>query len=226
MIYRNLHLLGTSHIAKESVQAVEREITAIRPAAIALELDPGRLAGLLGKRQRMRMRDVFHVGIKGFLFALIGAWAERKLGKVVGISPGAEMLAAVQLAREQQIPLHLIDQDIAVTLRKISREFSWRERWRLFVDIVLAPFRGKSMLQKYQIDLRKVPAEQAIVRLLADVKSRYPNLYRVLITERNAVMAHRLSRLMSQHPQQGILGIVGAGHVTDIITRIQAMHKI
>ncbi|HLD06247.1 MAG TPA: TraB/GumN family protein [Candidatus Nanoarchaeia archaeon] len=226
MIYRNLHLLGTSHIAKESVQAVEREIAAIRPAAIALELDPGRLAGLLGKRQRMRMRDVFHVGIKGFLFALIGAWAERKLGKVVGISPGAEMLAAVQLAREQQIPLHLIDQDIAVTLRKISREFSWRERWRLFVDIVLAPFRGKSMLQKYQIDLRKVPAEQAIVRLLADVKSRYPNLYRVLITERNAVMAHRLSRLMSQHPQQGILGIVGAGHVTDIITRIQAMHKI
>ena len=222
MIYRNLHIIGTSHIARESVQEVERAVAALQPAALALELDNGRLAGLLGGRQKLRIRDIRQIGVKGFLFALIGAWAEKRLGQIVGISPGAEMLAAVQLAREQKIPLFLIDQDITVTLRKISRGFSWRERWRLFVDVVLSPFRGKQLLRKYQITLHRVPSEQAISRILEDVHHRYPNLYRILITERNAVMAHRLAHLMERYPHQNILAVVGAGHVADIVERIQA----
>ncbi|MBI4149381.1 TraB/GumN family protein [Candidatus Woesearchaeota archaeon] len=225
MIYRNLHIIGTSHIARESVQEVERAVAALQPAALALELDSGRLAGLLGGRQKLRIRDIRQVGIKGFLFALIGAWAEKRLGQIVGISPGAEMLAAVQLAREQKIPLFLIDQDITVTLRKISRGFSWKERWRLFADVVLSPFRGKQILRKYQITLHRVPSEQAIARILEDVHHRYPNLYRILITERNAVMAHRLCRLMERYPHQSILAVVGAGHVADIVERIQAFKR-
>ena len=145
MDYRNLTIIGTSHIAKQSLDDVEKEIESKKPDIIALELDRKRLYGLFKKQDKIRFYDIRGVGIKGFIFSLIGAWAEKKLGKIVGVAPGSEMKKAVRLAKKHNIRLALIDQDIEITLKRFSKSLSWREKWNFFVDIIKAIFIRKNI---------------------------------------------------------------------------------
>ena len=70
MKHKNLTILGTSHIAKQSLKDVEDAIIKAKPGIVALELDRKRLAALLDKNPpKVRLRDIRRVGIKGFLFS-------------------------------------------------------------------------------------------------------------------------------------------------------------
>lgn len=208
-------LLGTSHIAQQSVQQIRKAI-ADAPAVVAVELDQKRLAALLhGGKSSLRLSDIRRIGLKGWLFAWIGGIVQRKLGASVGVMPGSDMLAAVKLAHAAGIRVALIDQDIEVTLRRFSAKLSWAERWRFAIDLIRGLLFGKRELRRYgfgNIDLRKVPTEEVIAKMIGVIKQRYPNIYQVLVEERNRVMAHRLQHLAAQH-EGSILAVVGAGHV-------------
>ena len=52
MKYKNLILVGTSHIAKQSLEEVERVIKEKKPEIIALELDKKRFFALTTKKTR------------------------------------------------------------------------------------------------------------------------------------------------------------------------------
>src|SRR3989344_5073551 len=97
--FKNLTIIGTSHIAKESILEVRKFILENKPDIIALELDQKRFIALLNKR-KLKLTDIKEIGIKGFLINLIGAYIEKKLGKLVGVSPGSEMTLAIKLSRE------------------------------------------------------------------------------------------------------------------------------
>ena len=218
MDYKNLTIIGTSHIAKQSLEEVEKAIVEGKPDIIALELDRNRLYGLFKKQDRIRIYDIKRIGIKGFFFSLIGAWAEKKLGNMVGVAPGSEMKKAVVLARKNNTKIALIDQNIEITLKRFSKSLSWKEKWNFFVDVVKAFFSRKNAVE---FDLTKVPGKKVIKKLVGQVKERYPNVYRVLIDERNHVMAKKLIKLMENYPEKKILAVVGAGHEEDIIDLIK-----
>jgi pheromone shutdown-related protein TraB len=224
MKYKNLVLLGTSHIAKQSLKEVESAIKRQKPDILALELDRKRLASLMAKkRPKLRISDIGRIGIKGFLFNLIGAWAEKKLGQKTGVPPGSEMKKAFEIAREKGIKVALIDQDIEVTLRKISKRLTWREKWNFLVDLFKAV-----VLRKKEIvfDLRKVPSSRIIKKMTKEVKIRYPNVYKVLVEERNLIMARRLFSIFSNNQEKKVLAIIGAGHEEEIISLIKGMEPI
>ena len=152
------------------------------------------------------------------MFALIGAWAEKKLGEYVGVAPGSEMKQAVRLAKKNKIQLALIDQDIEITLRRLSKSLTWKERWNFIVDV----FKGVVLRKKeIDFDLRTVPSKKIIKTLINKVKKRYPNIYNVLVKERNEVMAKNLVMLMKSREDEKILAIVGAGHEDEIINLIK-----
>jgi pheromone shutdown-related protein TraB len=219
MRYKNIIIVGTSHIAKQSLEEVKNTIVKERPGIIALELDKKRLYALLHKvRNKIRLKDIRSIGVKGYLFSLIGAWAERKLGESVGVSPGSEMLTAVKEARRNNIKIVLIDQDIEITLRRCSKTLSWKEKWFFIVDIIKAIIFKK---KEVEFDLTKVPSKKIIRKMVNKVKERYPNIYRVLIIERNNIMARNLLKIMKKNEDKKILGIVGAGHEKDIINLIK-----
>src|SRR3989338_10866451 len=207
--YKNIVIIGTSHIARESMEEVRKAIEDEKPGIVAIELDKKRLYALQSGQKKGKLPAIRPVELKGFLFSLIGAWAERKLGEVVGVSPGSEMKEAIFLARKQGIKIMLIDQDIEVTLQRFSQALSWKEKWNFFVDIVKA-----FVLRKKEVDfdLRKVPGKKLINTMLNKVKQRYPNIYMVLIDERNLVMARNLEKIMQSHPDEKVVAVVGAGH--------------
>jgi pheromone shutdown-related protein TraB len=218
MKYKNLTIMGTSHIAKQSLEDVEKEIENKKPDIIALELDQRRLYSLFKKPGKIRIYDIKRVGIKGFIFSLIGAWAEKKLGKIVGVAPGSEMKKAAGLARNYDIKIALIDQDIEITLKRFSKSLTWKEKWNFIVDVLKAIFVRKKIIE---FDLTKVPSKKVIKKLVGQVKKRYPNIYKVLIEERNHVMADNIKKIMETYPDKKILAIIGAGHEDDILEMIK-----
>ena len=89
-------IVGTSHIAKESVDQVKRVIEQTQPEVVAVELDKGRLASLQhpSAKRPSAIQIIRRVGVQGFLFSIIGQWIQQKLGSKVGMDPGKDMLSA------------------------------------------------------------------------------------------------------------------------------------
>jgi len=226
MRYKNLTLIGTSHIAKESLEEVAHAIEKQKPDIIALELDRKRFYALTHDvKRKPRLRDIKRIGVKGYIFNIIGAWVEEKLGQMVGVKPGSEMLTAISLAQKHKIRLALIDQDIELTLRRISAELTWKERFRFVIDIIKGVLFKKSEMKKLGIknlDLTKVPPKALIKKLIKIMKKRYPHLYRVLVEERNKVMAVNLKHLMAKYPDKKIIAIIGAGHEKELIDLVKS----
>ena len=213
--YKNIIVLGTSHISIESVNEVESAIRSINPDVVALELDGKRFNALFSKKRKMSIWDVKAIGVKGFLFNLIGAFVEKKLGKLVGVSPGSEMKKATLVARELKCKIALIDQDISITLKNISNRLTFKEKMNFFVDLLKGVFSN----EKIKFDLHKVPSKGIIKKLTDQVKKRYPSVYSVLVDDRNKYMAKNLYRLMLSYNK--IIAVVGAGHEDDLIKEIK-----
>jgi len=219
MKYKNLTLIGTSHISPESLKEVEEVIDAQKPDIVAIELDKKRLIGLLQKKKsKIRLRDIKRIGIKGYVFSLIGAWVEHKLGEQVGVKPGSEMLRAVKAAKKHGAMLALIDQDIEITLRRFSQELTWKEKWNFIVDL----FKG-AVLRKKELpfDIRKVPSQAVINKLIRKVRKRYPSIYKVLVVERNKIMAANIAGLLRAYPDKVIVAVIGAGHEKELMDLIK-----
>lgn len=215
--YNNLTVIGTSHIAIESVKLVEKVILAEKPGIVALELDRLRFASLVSKKKKkLRLRDIKQLGLKGFLINLVGAWIERKLGELVGTPPGSDMLKAAQTAKGIGADIALIDQDVRITLKKLSKAVTWKEKLRFVWDIMKG-FVVRKPIVKF--DLRKVPSEEVIEKLVGKVKRGYPSFYKILVEERNDVMSKSLYKLMSLN--KSIVAVVGAGHEKDIVRLIK-----
>ncbi|MDD4877680.1 MAG: TraB family protein [Candidatus Nanoarchaeia archaeon] len=222
LTYKNLTIIGTSHIAVQSIREVGNVIMLQKPDVVALELDADRFLGLMHKKKRkITLKDIMATGVKGFFFNLIAAWAEKKLGKMVGTSPGDEMKTAVKAAAEIKAEVALIDRHISETIKSLFRQITWREKFRFIWDILSSPFAGRK--KKMAFDLTKVPDNAFIEKIVRMVKKRYPSVYKALIQERNEIMAKHLYNLMQN--KGSVVAVVGAGHEEGIISLLKAMQK-
>src|SRR3989344_2349401 len=215
MKHGNLTIIGTSHIAEESVRKVKETILDEKPDVVAVELDHARLHAILsGDKPRMNLAMLRLMGITGFVFFLIGGFLQRKLGKLIGAVPGQEMKTAVEVARENSIRVALIDQPINITMRSISA-IRAREKLKLITDMFL----GIAGLDREsaQIDLTKTPPGSFVEMAMKKISKRYPGLYKALVSDRNEHMARVLSRIMKIEPQSRIVAVVGAGHEKEIV---------
>jgi len=219
--YKNIIIIGTSHIALGSLKEIERVFRIINPDIVAVELDMNRMHSLLqNKKPSYSPYLIPRVGLKGYLFAVIGGFLQQKLGSIVGIKPGSDMLRAVELARDNKKRLALIDRDLRITLARLSKAFGWKEKLNLLVDIFSTPFS-----KKMRINLNKVPEKVFIKKALSLLRRRYPGLYKVLVTERNKVMSLKLRTLMENYPEQKIMVVVGAGHEEDLLGLVRNLYK-
>ncbi len=218
--YNNLTIIGTSHISIESIKEVNGFIKKYKPEIIALELDNKRFTALTEKR-RNNVKDVLKVGLKGYLINLVGAYIEKKLGKLVGVKPGSEMITAIKLAKKYKLKIILIDQDIQITLKKLSK-ISLKEKLRIIKDILKGILFKKEVIK---IDLKKVPSNDFIEKIINIVKTRYPEIYNILIKERNEIMAKALYKIINLNNDKKALAVIGAGHEKEVIRIIRSCNN-
>ena len=220
MMYKNLQIIGTSHIAISSIKEVRKVILEEQPDFIALELDKDRLFALMSdKKRKIRLKDVRNLGVSGFLFAVFGQWVEEKLGKMVGTKPGGEMREAVKCAAKIGSKLVLVDQKINVTIKKLMKEITFKEKLRFVWDLIKGVVFRKGDIEKF--DLRKVPPEKLIEKMIASVQKRYPNVYKTLVLDRNKYMGRKLHKLITKFPDSKIVVIIGAGHEEGLVEEIK-----
>ncbi len=133
-------LVGTAHVSADSVKEVTEVIRRERPAAVALELDKGRLEYLRDQRRwedlslatLLEGRNAFFLLAQAYLAAF-----QREVGKQYGVTPGSEMLAGVAAAEEVGAKVVLADRDITVTLKKAWKNMTVREKFRLLWQMML-----------------------------------------------------------------------------------------
>ena len=212
---KNLRIIGSSHISPDSIQEAVDVIKDYQPEIVALELDSNRFVALMRQeREKNPWKIIKEIGIMGYLFNVIGFWVEKKLGEVVGVKPGSEMIAATKTAQECNAKIALIDRDIRVTIKRLFKLLTWKEKFRFLWDIISSPF-----AKRYAFDLSKVPDEKFIKEVIKIIKKRYPNFYKALVDERDEHMAVNLKHLMQEHTK--IVAVVGAGHLEGIVKRLQ-----
>jgi pheromone shutdown protein TraB len=192
-----IELRGTSHIASDDLSNIRELITQRQPDVVALELDEQRLQALLTEEQRHTPHNPFFLLLKKI---------QEFLGKQTGAMPGSDMLEAFKTAVDDDRDVALIDQDITVTLRKL-KGVSLLEKIKFVGFIVM----GAVLFPVEQFDLQDVPDDELIHRLLLQFRVSFPQMYDVLVTERNQVMAEKLQALDQQYDH--VLAFVGAGHV-------------
>jgi len=218
--YKNLYILGTSHISKDSIKQVDSFISDNKPDIVAIELDKRRFYAMLNE-SKLSIKDVFQMGIKAFLINLIGAYVEKKLGNIVGVKPGSEMRKAIELAKKNNLKLSLIDQDISITMKKLSKAITIGVVFKFIWEIIRAIVLRKSDIEVF--DIRKVPSKKVLDNILSKVKKTYPGIHKVLIEERNEVMAKNLYKVMNKYKDKKIFAVVGAGHESEIINILKGI---
>lgn len=224
-----IKIIGTSHIAAKSAREIEHAFTAFQPDIIAIELDQQRLASLKeraagAKDQRLPISMIRQVGVTGYLFLVIGKALQKKMGNIVQVQPGVDMLTGVRLAEQHEKRLELVDQNVIITMNHLSKQFTFREKMRVVGDILFAPFSKK--MKKINFDLKSVPDDKTIEFLMNVLKERYPSLHHVLIIERNIVMARNLDAIVRKNPGKKILLIIGAGHGDDLRQRLRHLEHL
>lgn len=206
-----VRVLGTSHIAQQSIAQIKAELVSFSPNFVCVELDRQRAESLMrgDKAKVPPLRAISQLGIAGYVFSVFGGIVQKKLGHLVGTSPGADMKTAIVEGSASGARVILIDRSIAITLRRFSQLFSFREKTRFFFDLIF-PWRVKK--KGVRFDLRTVPKDELIGELLGVFEERYPGLYRALLTERNEFMVKRIKQVAQSFPGAKILVVVGAGH--------------
>ncbi|PIZ51566.1 hypothetical protein COY27_03260 [Candidatus Woesearchaeota archaeon CG_4_10_14_0_2_um_filter_33_13] len=212
----NLKIIGTSHIAKQSINEIKKAFSEFKPEIIAVELDLNRAMSLMQEeRSKVSASAITKIGIKGYAFAKIGQFVQQKLGKGVGVAPGSEMKTALELAAKEKINVAFIDQPIQLTLKRFSKNLTWKEKFRFIADIFKGLLFPKRQIKEYGLenfDLTKVPDGEVVTKMIESMKIRYPNVYKTLVEDRNRYMVKSLVKILRKSPDKRILVIVGAGH--------------
>ncbi|MBI2143052.1 TraB/GumN family protein [Candidatus Woesearchaeota archaeon] len=220
MRHGNLTVIGTSHIAKDSVSRVKDAILADKPQIVAVELDHARLHSLLAEEKpRLSPAMLRMMGATGFVFFIIASFLQRRLGKLIGAVPGQEMKTAVQIAQQNKARVALIDQPLNITMRNLSR-ISIREKLKLARDLIFGV--AGIGTEKVPFDLAKTPSAGFVGMAMKKVKQRYPGLYKALVADRNEYMANALARIIRTEPESRVVAVVGAGHEKEVIRLLKA----
>tara|TARA_Y100001958_G_C21163975_1_gene497208 strand:- start:71 stop:1225 length:1155 start_codon:yes stop_codon:yes gene_type:complete len=207
----NLRLLGTAHVATASVEAVKENIEGWKPDIVAVELCKGRHDALT-QEKRLDREGLLKVIKEGkapmvLLQSLLAA-EQRKLGLDEGQQPGAELLAAVEVANEAELRVELVDRDIQTTLRRAWNKMSFKEKFGLMWALLAEEDSDE------ELELEQMLADKDLLTsLMEELREVSPGAGSVLIDERDEFIARKISGIRSEGK---VLAVLGAGHLDGV----------
>jgi len=207
----NLRLLGTAHVATASVEAVKQNINEWNPDIVAVELCKSRYDALTQDR-RMDKEGLLKVIKEGkapmvLLQSLLAA-EQRKMGMDEGQQPGAELLAAVNVAEEFGLEVALVDRDIQTTLRRAWNKMGFKEKLGLMWALMAEDD------SEDELELEEMLADKDLLTsLMEELREVSPGAGVVLIDERDEYIARKISGVRNKGK---VLAVLGAGHLDGV----------
>jgi pheromone shutdown-related protein TraB len=214
-------LLGTAHVSRASADAVKELAGSGEFDAIAVELCQARYDALTAERNwtDLDLYRVIREGKAGLVMANLALSAyQRRIAEQFGIEPGAEMRAATVAAKERNLPLQLVDRDLATTLRRSYASVPWYKRFYLMAGMALG------MVSSEDIDeeaIEKLKEGDILESTFTEFAEQSPELFEALIAERDRYMAARLRQENADSSGQKVLVVIGAGHLEGLAKHLE-----
>lgn len=235
MIYKNvtklnyegkeIFLVATAHVSKESVQLVKEVIDREQPDSICIELDEARYENIKNPKA-WENTDIIQV-IKskkvGFLLANLALSSYQKnIAKKLNTIVGQEMLQGIDSAKEIGSELVLADRDIQTTFLRIWRKSSIWNKCKLIVSLFFSLDDDNEVTTD---DLKELMEKDKLDSALTQIKEQFPQIGEILISERDQHLAYKIKNA----PGKKIVAVLGAAHVSgvkDEIFQTQNMNEI
>jgi len=218
---RTITLLGTAHVSRASAEQVKQMLASGDYDAVGVELCPSRHHAIVDPDALARM-DLFQVIKQGKATMVaaslaLGAYQQR-LAEQFGIEPGAEMRAAVEVAKADKLPVLLVDREIGITLKRIYRNVPWWKRFGL-IGGLLASVTSREQVSEQEIERLKEGdiLESSFSQFAEEAKE----LFVPLIDERDRYMAARIRQETAGSEYKNVLVVLGAGHLKGIERYLQ-----
>jgi len=209
---REIILIGTAHISRESVDTVTRAIEQHQPDCVCVELDEQRYQALKdpNRWEKLNIIQIVKAGQVPFLMANLAlASFQKRMGLQTGVKPGEELAAAAKTAEDNGIAVALVDRNIRITLLR-----AWRKTglWKK-LNLVATLFAG--MFEKTELDeqeLANLRQSDNLSSMLEEMGDLLPAAKETLVDERDAWMSHHIQKASGNK----ILAVVGAAHIPGI----------
>lgn len=218
---RQFILLGTAHVSRDSVDEVGRAIRELEPDRVCVEIDEARHRSLVEKRSWESL-NVYKVirEKKGFLLLgnLVLSSFQRRMGADLGVTPGEEMLAAMQVAKELGIPTSFVDREIHTTLRRAWAKARLWGKMKMLAALLGSVFSREKLPQE---EIEALKEKGALEGMMNELAAYLPAAKEVLIDERDQYLAAKSYETEGSR----ILVVVGAGHVPGIARWLTAIHE-
>lgn len=208
-------IIGTAHVSSESVEEVKDKIYEIQPEVVGVELDYGRFQRLMNEKNNIEPENEEEISIRKiikenkvglFFITSILSYFQNKIGKEVDVKPGSEMIAAIEAAEDLNIKIALLDRDINITLQRVLNSMSAWQKFKFIISTI------KSLLfndeEGEEFDIEELKQEDTIEEVMKYFKEASPEVYQVLVHERDAYLAQSILNI----PEDTVVAVVGAGH--------------
>ena len=216
---RTITLIGTAHVSKESIEEVENVIRKIKPDCACIELDEKR-AEAIQNPDKYSQLDIIKVlkNHQGFLLLanLILASFQRRMGQNVGVKPGDEMLAAMKVAAELNIPSAMVDRPIQITLKRAWAKNSFWGKMKLLALLLSSAF-SKEEVDPSEIENLKNNSEMD--SMMNELSKDMPVIKEVLIDERDKYLASKIWEASGNN----LVAVLGAGHLPGVMAHLEKL---
>ena len=190
-----IRVIGTAHVSKKSIELVQDQISEFKPDLVAVELCSSRLSSLQNPTalDDEDLLSIIKDGRSGMILLQSAlASQQRRMGIEHGEKPGAELMRAIDIAQENEIPVELIDRDIVTTLKRAWKNMGFFEKFRVLNAL---------LWEDDDEDAEDIESlledSDMLTKVLEEARDVAPKAGSVLIDERDSYMANRLSMLLS-----------------------------
>lgn len=215
---REIFLVGTAHVSKNSVEEVRRVIDEVQPDTVCVELDKTRHEALVDEARWQRL-DIFQVIKQKKVLMLMASLAlsayQRRLGDKLGVKPGAEMLAALEKATEIKAEVVLADRDIQATLKRTWAKLSFWSKAKVTGGLITALTAADEITEER---IEQLKDRDTLNETLAELAKFLPQVKEPLIDERDRY----LMSAIREAPGKRIVAVVGAAHVEGMVSHLNS----
>ncbi|MBN1797820.1 MAG: TraB/GumN family protein [Spirochaetales bacterium] len=218
---KKITLVGTAHVSQASVVEVEEVIRKEKPDCVCVELDATRYKTLTQSNVWKNL-DITKVlkERKGFLLLanIVLASFQRRLGLNVGVKPGEEMLKAIEVAKDLNIPCEFCDREVQVTLRRAWAKSSFWGKNKMLAALLASVFTKEKLTEE---EMEKLKEKSLMHNMMEELANYLPSVKEVLIDERDRYLATKIFNTKGKN----LVAIVGAGHLEGIIQNLKRLEK-
>ncbi len=215
---REFIIVGTAHISRQSADLVSEVIEKEKPDVVCVELDEKRLQALSEKNrwENLDLKNIIRQKqLSTLIVNLVLSSYQKKLGEKLGVTPGTELLEAVNTAKEKNIPIELCDREVRITLRRAWHSMNLWQKSK-FLSVGLGGLFEKQELTEEK--LSELRNKDVLSEMMDEIGKAMPVLKKVIIDERDQYIAQK----MKNSSGKKIVSVVGAGHVKGIIKFLES----